>query len=200
MFTRGFLTQILDAFFPPLIAFYISLCQPKFCFTKYCCNIHIIIISSSTALVKTLATSYRRFRNLIKTLGRTPLDKWSARRKGLCLHRTTQHRNTKTNIHASSGIQIHDPSNQAEDLCLRPRSHRTGVVTFSYKNALEILHFIELREQIYWTAQFVPIFPRAACFSENKGRNNASSLASFWIRTQKQNSNIKLDFREASLW
>jgi hypothetical protein len=70
-----------------------------------------IIISGSTVLVRILAALHRRFRNL-KTLGRAPLDEWSARRKGLYLHRTTQHRNTKTNIHASSGIRTHDPSNQ----------------------------------------------------------------------------------------
>jgi hypothetical protein len=29
------------------------------------------------------------------------------------LHRTIQQRNTKTNIHAPSGIRTHDPSNQA---------------------------------------------------------------------------------------
>jgi hypothetical protein len=51
--------------------------------------------------------------NLIKTRGRTPSDELSARRKGLYLHRTTQHRNTKTNINASNGIRTHDPSNQA---------------------------------------------------------------------------------------
>jgi hypothetical protein len=34
----------------------------------------IIIISGSIALVRTLAASHRRFRNLIKTLGKTPLD------------------------------------------------------------------------------------------------------------------------------
>jgi hypothetical protein len=49
---------------------------------------------------------------IIKTHGKTPLDEWSARRKGLYLHRKTQHRNTKTNIHASSGIRTHGPSNQ----------------------------------------------------------------------------------------
>jgi hypothetical protein len=31
--------------------------------------------------------------------------------QGLYLHRTAQHRNTTTNIHAISGIQIHDLSN-----------------------------------------------------------------------------------------
>jgi hypothetical protein len=58
--------------------------------------IFIITISGSTFLVRTLAASHGRFRNFIKTLGRTPLDEWSARHKGLYLHRTTQHRNTKT--------------------------------------------------------------------------------------------------------
>jgi hypothetical protein len=32
--------------------------------------------------------------------------------QGLYLHRTTQHRKTRTNIHALSGIRTHDPSNQ----------------------------------------------------------------------------------------
>jgi hypothetical protein len=71
-------------------------------------SIIIIIISGSTALVRTLATSHRRFRNLSKT----PLDEWSARRKGLYLHPTTQQRNIKINIHALSGIRTHDASNQ----------------------------------------------------------------------------------------
>jgi hypothetical protein len=76
----------------------------------------IIVISDSTVLVRTLAATHSRFRNVIKTLGltlMTPLDEWSAHRKGLYLRRTTQHRNTKTNIHASSGIRTQDPSNQA---------------------------------------------------------------------------------------
>jgi hypothetical protein len=33
--------------------------------------------------------------------------------QGLYLHRTTQHRNTRTHIHALSGIQTHDPSVRA---------------------------------------------------------------------------------------
>jgi hypothetical protein len=48
-----------------------------------------------------------------KTLGRTTFDQWPARRKGVCLHSTTQQRNTKTNVHALSGIRTHDPSNEA---------------------------------------------------------------------------------------
>jgi hypothetical protein len=58
----------------------------------------IIIISGSTVLVTKLAASRRRFRDLIKTLVRFPLNEISARLKGLYLHRTTQHRNTQTNM------------------------------------------------------------------------------------------------------
>jgi hypothetical protein len=45
--------------------------------------------------------------------------------QGLYLHRTTQHRKTRTNIHASSGIRTHDPSVRAveDSTCLRPRGH-----------------------------------------------------------------------------
>jgi hypothetical protein len=32
--------------------------------------------------------------------------------QGLYLHRTTQHRKTRTNIHTLSGIRTHNPSNQ----------------------------------------------------------------------------------------
>jgi hypothetical protein len=32
--------------------------------------------------------------------------------QGLYLHRTTQHRTMRTNIHALSGIRTHNPSNQ----------------------------------------------------------------------------------------
>jgi hypothetical protein len=47
------------------------------------------------------------------------------RRRGLYLHRTTQHIKTQeTNIHAPSGIRTRDPSNlAAADLRLRPRRH-----------------------------------------------------------------------------
>jgi hypothetical protein len=59
----------------------------------------------------------------IQTHGRTPLDEWSASRRDLYLHRTTQRINT-TNIHAPRGIRTRDPSNQAAaHLRLRPRGH-----------------------------------------------------------------------------
>jgi len=45
--------------------------------------------------------------------------------QGLCLHRTAaQHRKTRTYIHASSGIRIHDPkcsSDQKDRTCLIAR-------------------------------------------------------------------------------
>jgi hypothetical protein len=47
------------------------------------------------------------FRHMIGLLGRVISPS-----QGLYLHRTTQHRKTRTNIHALSGIRTHDPSNQ----------------------------------------------------------------------------------------
>jgi hypothetical protein len=44
----------------------------------------------------------------IDTYGRTPLDEWSARRRSLYLHRTTQHGNTRYKNHALSGIRTRD--------------------------------------------------------------------------------------------
>jgi hypothetical protein len=56
----------------------------------------------------------------IQTHGRTPLDEWSGRRRGLYQHRTTQ----ETNSHAPSGIRTRDPSNQAAaDLRLTRRGY-----------------------------------------------------------------------------
>jgi hypothetical protein len=56
------------------------------------------------------------------TTGRTPLDEWSARRRGRYLHNTQQTRDT--NIHAVTGIRTRDPSNQeAPDVCLRRHGH-----------------------------------------------------------------------------
>jgi hypothetical protein len=55
--------------------------------------------------------TYRRFlelfRHMVGFLGRVISPS-----QGPYLHRTTQHRKTRTNIHALSGIRTHDPSNQ----------------------------------------------------------------------------------------
>jgi hypothetical protein len=43
------------------------------------------------------------------------LDKGSARRKGLYRHTTTQHINTRENIHAPGEIHARDPGNKAAE-------------------------------------------------------------------------------------
>jgi hypothetical protein len=56
------------------------------------------------------------------TVGRTPLDEGSARRRDLYLTTQTLY---KTNIHAPGGLRTHDPSKRsASDQRLRPRGHR----------------------------------------------------------------------------
>jgi hypothetical protein len=52
--------------------------------------------------------THRKVFNLIWTLGNNPLNERSVPSKGLYLHMTTQHRKTWTNIHALTGIRIHD--------------------------------------------------------------------------------------------
>ena len=58
------------------------------------------------------------------TVGRTPLDKWSARRWDLHL---TTHDTHNTNIHAPGGIRTQ--SLAAADLRLRPRGYRDRLST-----------------------------------------------------------------------
>jgi hypothetical protein len=55
--------------------------------------------------------TYRRFLELYRQmLG--PLGRVISPSQGLYLHRTTQHRKTRTNIHVLGGIRTHYPSNQ----------------------------------------------------------------------------------------
>jgi hypothetical protein len=67
---------------------------------------------------------YWNLRIYFCTFGRTPwtVDRPVARS---LLHKTAQHRKTRTDIHASSGIRTHDPSDRADKdgKCLRLRSH-----------------------------------------------------------------------------
>jgi hypothetical protein len=67
--------------------------------------------------------------------------------QGLYLHRTTQHRKTRTNIHALSGIRTHDPSNQPGKT---HASDRTATVT-----GLFLFYYIE---QIYINDAFIKTF------------------------------------------
>ena len=56
------------------------------------------------------------------TVGRTPLDEWSARRRDLYL--TTHNTHNRQNIQAPGRIRTHDLSRRAAaDLRLRPRGH-----------------------------------------------------------------------------
>jgi hypothetical protein len=66
--------------------------------------------------------TYRRFLELFRqTVGL--LGRVISPSQGLYLHRTTQHRKTRTNIHALSGIRTYDPSNQPAVPRLRPHGH-----------------------------------------------------------------------------
>jgi hypothetical protein len=53
--------------------------------------------------------TYRRFLELFRHMVGL-LERVISPSQGLYLHRTTQHRKTRTNIRAFSGIRIHDPS------------------------------------------------------------------------------------------
>jgi len=56
------------------------------------------------------------------TVGRNPLNEWSARRRGRYLH---DKQKQKTNIHAVSGIRTRNPNSRAaEHLKLRLHGHR----------------------------------------------------------------------------
>jgi hypothetical protein len=62
------------------------------------------------------------------TVGRTPLDEWSACRRDLYLIITLN-----TDIHASGGIRTHNPSKRAAvDPCLRSRGHRDRLLRYIY--------------------------------------------------------------------
>ena len=75
---------------------------------------------------KAMASTFLRFLDRTQrriTVGRTPLDEWSARRRDLYLTTHTTH-NRQTDIHAHSGIRSHDRSRRtAADLRLRPCGH-----------------------------------------------------------------------------
>jgi hypothetical protein len=80
--------------------------------------------------------TYRRFlelfRHMVGLLGLVISPS-----QGLYLHRTKQHRKTRTNIHVLSGIRTHDPSNQPAKT---HASDRTATVTGIYG-----LYYMKLR-------------------------------------------------------
>ena len=65
-----------------------------------------------------------------KTVGRTPLDEWSALPRDLYL--TTRNTQQQTDIHAPGGIRPRNPSKQAAaDVRLTPRGHRDRLLAIS---------------------------------------------------------------------
>jgi hypothetical protein len=65
------------------------------------------------------------FRHMVGLLGRVISPS-----QGLYLHRTTQHRKTRTNIHALSGIRSHNPSNRPAKTHASDRTATvTGIIT-----------------------------------------------------------------------
>ena len=73
---------------------------------------------------RVMASSFLRFLDHTRrtTVGRTPLDEWSARRRNFYL--TTHNTHTRKKIHAPGGIWTHDLSRRAAaDLRLRPHGH-----------------------------------------------------------------------------
>ena len=108
------------------------------------------------------------------TLGRTPLDEWSARHRDLCL--TTQH-SQQTDIHASVGIRTRSLSNRAaSDPFLRPRGHRNRL-NFSIHEAYLFIKYVSkpcshrhnlvtFLTCLYWQASlsYVETFPPVFSF------------------------------------
>ena len=84
---------------------------------------------------RAMASSFLRFLDHTQrriTVGRAPLDEWSARRRDLYL---TTH-NSYTNVHARGGIRTHDLNRWAAvDLRLRTRGHRARLYN-TYKGQM----------------------------------------------------------------
>jgi hypothetical protein len=92
-----------------------------------------------------------QFRNLFYTDGRTPWTSDQPAARPLPTHRTTQ--NKRTDIHALSAIRTHDPSNRASEdsLCLRPRSHCDGLLTYIHACMHKYTYIHYIRTIIYHT-------------------------------------------------
>jgi hypothetical protein len=84
--------------------------------------------------------TYRRFLELFRqTVGL--LGRAISPSQGLYLHRTTQYRKTRINIHALSGIRTHGPSNQPAKT---HASDRTATVT-GIKHVLKLSRYTPWR-------------------------------------------------------
>ena len=79
----------------------------------------VCILQPSSGAIASSRTRFLDHTQRRATVGRSPLDEWSVRRRDLYL---TTHNTQQTNIHAPAGIRTHDRSRRvAADLRLRPR-------------------------------------------------------------------------------
>jgi hypothetical protein len=89
------------------------------------CLLLLLLLLAFTTHLRVLASSFLRFRDHTQwctTVGRTPLDEWSARRRDLYLTNTQY--SQQTNIHAPGGIRTRNPSKRAAaDPRFRPLGH-----------------------------------------------------------------------------
>jgi hypothetical protein len=86
---------------------------------------------------------------ILYIVGRTPWTGDQPVARSLSTHSDTNREETHTEIHASSGIRIHDPSARASEdgSCLRPRGH-CGCLS-------EVMFRILGKRSILWTANSV---------------------------------------------
>jgi hypothetical protein len=119
--------------------------------------------------------TYRRclelLRHMVGLLGRV-----IGSSQGLYLHRTTQHRKTRTNIHALSGIRTHDPSNQP----VKTRaSDRTATVTGHCDRQMKLRNSYLIED--FWVYEYIMLIPvskpQTEHWTETKGKqgNNEKS-------------------------
>jgi len=94
---------------------------------RQCYRVYFILFFFSHGATAPNESGLRHFRGFTitfrhTTLGRTPLDEWSARRRPVTDN--TQH-SQETDIHAPGGIRTHiAPKRAAADPRLRPRGYR----------------------------------------------------------------------------
>jgi hypothetical protein len=106
----------------------------------------LLLLLAFTTHLLVLASSFLRFRDHTQwhnTVGRTPLDEWSARRRDLYLT-STQH-SQRTNIHALGGIRTRNLSRRAE----RSGAARSGQQL--------VIQLVETKRSTNWITRCWPL-------------------------------------------
>jgi len=119
-----------------------------------------------------MASSFLRFlehRQWRTTVGRTPLDEWSARRKDLYL--TTHNTHNRQTSMSPGGIRTQDLNRRATaDLRLRPRGHWDPIIFLISIHKI-FLENISFRKLSYWGIRTV-VIPQTGfedCSNTSKG-------------------------------